>query len=60
MRASGLARDGDRQALGLKVLGKLAQLSRFAGTVESFEGEEEAHKGRVQDWPSRRTRFAPE
>jgi hypothetical protein len=30
------------------VLGKLAQLSRFAGTVESFEGEEEAHKGRVQ------------
>jgi hypothetical protein len=42
------------------VLGKLAQLSRFAGTVEPFKGEEEAHPCRVQDWPSSRTRLAPQ
>jgi hypothetical protein len=43
--------------------GQLAELRRFTGAVEAFEGEEEAirHADRVQgDWPSRRTRLAPQ
>jgi hypothetical protein len=43
--------------------GELAELRRFSGAVQAFEGEEEAvrHRSRLQgDWPSRRTRLAPQ
>jgi len=41
-RASGLARDGNRVALGFENRCELAQLRGFAGAVEAFEGEEES------------------
>ena len=48
--ASGLARDGDGETLGLEVRGEFAELRRFAGAVQAFEGEEESarHNSRVQ------------
>ena len=61
--ASGLAGNGDAEAECLEMSGQLAELRRFTGAVEAFEGEEEAirHADRVQgDWPSRRTRLAPQ
>ena len=46
--ASRLAGDGDGETLSFEVRGEFAELRRFAGAVQAFEGEEEAHKGRLQ------------
>ena len=42
MRASGLAGDEDREPLGLKVGGELADLCGFTGTIRPFEGKKKA------------------